>query len=88
MSGTSKPQRDAAALPDSVPSLRQSRNDHLPLHAPAETFAWVVSPGTKQCRSMFQVFLPPACECRCTAGLQPPDMANRSHSTRIELSTT
>ena len=38
-SAASRPQREAAVIPASRPSCRQSRNDHLPLQAPADVFA-------------------------------------------------
>ncbi len=86
-SATLKPQRPAASLPASSPSRRQSCKVILPLPLPAEMLAWVAAPGRKHSAASSQAILPPDCECRCTAGLKPPDIASKSQLMAIVFFT-
>ena len=74
-----EPARRAASVPAATPSVRHACSAKLPLAAPAEHSACTGAPGTKHALTGSKRGRPPACAWRCTTGLQPPDIATRSH---------
>ena len=70
----------AALAPARAPSRNAAPSSKLPLHAPALNEASCVVDGLKHSVRSSHPSLPRACECRCTAGDRPPDMATRSQS--------
>ena len=62
------------------PGTRRARRSRCT--APAERSACTDVPGTKHALASSNRALPPDCACRCTTGLQPPDIATRSQANR------
>ena len=81
-SGTAGAGRRSTCAAASAPLRKADASPNTPAAAPALALGCAGRSGTNPAMASFQRKDPRDCECRCTAGVQPPETASRSQEIR------